>query len=668
MCGLAGFVGLPNAVSRDGMLTVIANMTEALAHRGPDSSGIWIDEDAGIALGHRRLAIVDLSADGHQPMVSADGRLVAIYNGEIFNFRDIRRDLQGLGHGFRGHSDTEVMLAAIETWGLEAALPRFAGMFALALWDRQQRTLHLVRDRLGKKPLYIALCRNTLLFASELKAFHAFPGFSPGIDRAALALYLRRRYVPDPYCIYEMVLKLPPASMLTLRPSDLLNGIGIEELRQRARPYWSALEVARRGQADPLALGEREVTDELDRILRMAVAERMIADVPLGAFLSGGIDSSVVVALMQAQSSRPVRTFTIGFEDKDYDEAVDARRVAAHLGTEHTELYLQAADAQAVVPSLPSICDEPLADPSQIPTYLVSRLAREHVTVALTGDGGDESFGGYARYRYSERLTPLFMIPRMARQAVGRVLTAMAANGWDAMLAACRPLLPAGIASSVSGRRIHRLADVLAFEDQLVMYRDLLSHWRDPPTLVRGGHEPATAFGAFDWGGRPLADITSCMMYLDTVSYLPGDILVKVDRASMAVGLEARCPLLDHRVVELAWRLPLELKVRGGKGKWLLRELLARHLPRSLFERPKRGFGVPLGDWLRGPLRGWAEELLDEARLRREGFLDPLPIRRAWAEHLEDVRSWTPQLWDVLVFQAWHDHWHGAGRTAMVVR
>ena len=659
MCGIAGILLPPHADTR--ALGAIHAMTRAMHHRGPDGEGIWTDPAAGVALGHRRLAIVDLSDAGRQPMLSHGGRLAMAFNGEIYNFRSTRSELEELGQSFRGHSDTEVMLAAIETRGVEAALTQLHGMFAFALWDRDTRSVHLGRDRLGKKPLYVALHQGALLFASELKALRAFPGFAPGINRGSLTLYLRHGYIPDPYTIYEGTIKLPPASVLTLCPDDLA-AANIADVLRRVRPYWSALAAAQRGQSNPLRIGKQNAADELERCLRHAVAERMVADVPLGAFLSGGIDSSTVVALMQAQSNRPVRTFTIGFERAAYDEAKDAKRVADYLGTDHTELYVTTADVVSVVPTLPEVYDEPFADASQIPTYLVSRLARSQVTVALSGDGGDESFGGYNRHTASSRLAALYQVPRMARSAVASCFTMIPPALWDVTLDVSRRILPPTLTRGVTGEWIHKIAGIAATPDLVAAYWRAVSHWCNPAAIVVGGNELPTALSNFEWQSQPLPDITGCMMYLDSVTYLPGDILVKVDRASMAVSLEMRCPLLDHRVVELAWRLPPELKVRDGQGKWLLREVLARYLPRTLFERPKQGFGGPLDDWLKGPLRDWADTLLAEARLKREGFLDPIPIRRAWAEHLSGARSHSHRLWIVLMFQAWLARWHGMGR------
>lgn len=655
MCGIAGLFSQGAASSPDELAEAASRMADTLRHRGPDSAAVWVDAEAGVALGHRRLAVVDLSPDGHQPMVSASGRFVITFNGEIYNFLRLRQDLEQAGHRFRGHSDTEVLLTAIEHWGLDEALARSAGMFAFALWDRQARWLHLVRDRLGKKPLYFGWVGDRFLFASELKAFHAHPAFAPEVDRGALALLLRHNCVPAPYSIYRDVWKVPPAGRLSLR----LNGSNMphgRDLLQAVEPYWSALAVAEQGAEEALVLGEPEAVDRLDEVLSQAVADRMIADVPLGALLSGGIDSSTVVALMQKQSTRPVRTFSIGFHERGFDEAADAGRVARHLATDHTELYVTLEEARAVIPRLPELYDEPFADPSQIPTYLVSQLARRYVTVALSGDGGDEVFGGYQRHFQAHRLARLNDLPSALRGVAARLLTILPPGGWDRLFGALHPVLPGGLRRALTGDKVHKFAGILPADGLEAAYRAMASHWMDPAAVVRGAVEPPTTLT--DLARRPrLDDFEQVMMALDTVTYLPDDILTKVDRASMAVSLEARAPLLDHRVVEFAWRLPLDMKIRNGQGKWILRQVLERYVPRELFERPKHGFNVPIGDWLRGPLRNWAEALLDERRLRNEAFFDPQPIRRTWAEHLSGRRNWAYQLWGVLMFQAWQERW-----------
>lgn len=640
MCGIVGILLAPHSADLRPLAAVDA-MAATLHHRGPDASGIWMDCDAGIALGHRRLAIVDLSDAGHQPMVSHGEGLVMTFNGEVYNFADLRRELEAVGHRFRGHSDSEVMLAAFESFGIEPALRRFAGMFALGLWDRRRRVLHLVRDRMGKKPLYVAVDRDALLFASELKAITAFPGFQAKVDTTALAMVLRRGWVPDQHCIWEGVFKLPPGTMLSVRADDLRSG-GSDGLRQRTRSWWSLADIAEAGQRRPLALKVPELESELDWLLRVVVRERMVADVPLGAFLSGGIDSSTVVALMQVQSPRPVRTFTIGYCEASYDEAFHASRVARHFGTEHTEFRLTPSEALAAIPELPEVWDEPFADESQIPTLLLSRLARQHVTVALSGDGGDECFGGYARHFMS---TYIFGLPRMSRRIAASTLRLLDPARWQVLLRALP--LPTAVHSILSGTNLQRLIPLLAVANERELYDQLITFHPNPVTPGRAGltldHTP------------PLRDPIGRLIYRDMVGYLPGDILVKLDRASMAASLEARCPFLDHRLVGFAWRLPTAVKVRNGQGKWLLRRVLRRYLPKPLFERPKQGFNVPIGAWLRGPLRDWAEDLLDAHRMRSDGFLDVQRVDSCWQAHLSGQSDRARELWAILMVQAWLD-------------
>jgi asparagine synthase (glutamine-hydrolysing) len=643
MCGIAGILLAPNAAD-PGRLAPVGAMAETMRHRGPDGGGIWIDRGAGVALAHRRLAIVDLSEAGRQPMLSHGEGLVMTFNGEVYNFSSLRPELEALGHRFRGHSDSEVMLAAFESLGIESALKQFAGMFALGLWDKKDRVLHLIRDRLGKKPLYVALAEGALIFASELKALRAFPGFRPTVDSKALAMVLRHGFVPERHCIWEGVFKLPPGTMLSVR-AEHLNAGGLEGLRERIRPWWSLAEVAKAGQQEPLDLTVPELEAELDRLLRIAVGQRMVADVPLGAFLSGGIDSSTVVALMQAQSSRPVHTFTIGFSETNFDEAHHASKVARCLGTEHTEFRVTPAEARAVIPDLPRIWDEPFADESQIPTLLVARLARQHVSVALSGDGGDECFGGYARHFIPTRLAPIFGLPPSFRKLAASALLMLSPGAWESILGILP--FPASLRRTLSGGNLQKFAGALDAADEHELYERLTTLGPRPLTLA----PMAADVGAIP----PLPDSVGRFIYRDMTGYLPGDILVKLDRASMAASLEARCPFLDQRVVEFAWRLPTDVKVHGGQGKWLLRRLLRRYLPEALFERPKQGFNVPIGAWLAGPLRGWAEELLAPARIRREGFLDPERVQACWREHLSGRRDRAGELWAILMVEAWLD-------------
>jgi asparagine synthase (glutamine-hydrolysing) len=645
MCGITGFFS-PGALSPDAA-GVARAMGDRLQHRGPDARDEWLDLQAGIALAHRRLAIVDLTPAGAQPMTSADGRWVIVFNGEIYNHPALRRQLEheGRAPAWRGHSDTEVLLAAIVAWGIEAAVRRTVGMFAFALWDRRSRALTLGRDRLGEKPLYYGLQGGVLLFGSELKSLQAHPNYRATIDRGALALLLRLGYVPAPWSIHDGIRKLPAGTLLRLaRPADA-----------DAEPvaYWSARQAAVDGARDPLALDDTEAVDTLDRLLRESIAGQRMADVPLGAFLSGGIDSSTTVALMQAQSGTPVRTFTIGLPDASLDESAAARAIAAHLGTQHTELTITAEEALRVIPRLPTLYCEPFADASQIPTYLVSQLARREVTVALSGDAGDELFGGYDRYRWAQQIAA---VPLAVRRTGSAVLGALPAEVWSALLAPVSPLLPHELRVGDRADRLRKLAAVFGARCDDDVYRQIASFWPTDASPATAALEPPSAFSE---ASPPLRDFESRMMLLDLRTYLPDDILVKVDRAAMAASLETRVPLLDHRIVEFALRLPLHQKMRDGRGKWILRRLLDRYVPRALVEGPKKGFGIPIHAWLRGPLRAWAEDLLSEQRLRSGGFIDPGPVRCLWRQHLEGRSDWGYRLWPVLMFEAWRD---GAAR------
>lgn len=640
MCGIAG---VWSADGRGVSQTTVEAMAARLDHRGPDDRGVWVDEQAGVALGHRRLAILDLSRDGAQPMVSESGRYALVYNGEIYNFAALREriDRRQFGYPFCGESDTEVLLAAIDTFGVETALEQTNGMFAFAVWDRARRRLTIARDRLGIKPVYYGRINQSVVFGSELSALGEHPDFSGRIDRRAVAELLRFNSIPAPRTIYEGVAKLEPGTMVVFDdPRD----------RGELHRYWDATEVARRGIEDPFRGSAPEAVDALETLLLRAVEDRMVADVPLGAFLSGGVDSSTVVALMQTVSRRPVKTFSIGFHNDEYNEATDAAAVAHHLGTDHTEHYVTSEDARAVIPKLPTLYDEPFADSSQIPTFLVSQLARKQVTVSLSGDGGDELFAGYNRHLWAPRIwRTIRAVPRLLRAALSTALTVPAPAQVHSSYQRVEPLLPAMARVRVPAEKVQKLADVLAVRKSDDIYDRLRADWPDPEQVVRGDFDRRSP--------RPVppdgAGLTERMMFSDLVSYLPDDILTKVDRASMGVGLEARVPLLDHRVVSFAWRLPMELKIRDGVSKWILRQVLYRRVPRSLIERPKMGFGIPIDRWLRGPLQSWAEELLDAHRLRREGFFRVEPIRRIWREHREGRADHQHRLWNVLSFQAW---------------
>jgi asparagine synthase (glutamine-hydrolysing) len=625
-------------------------MAGTIVSRGPDDAGYWSDTDRRIGLGHRRLSIIDPSSAGHQPMQSASSRYAIVFNGEIYNHLLLRQALEIAGQAptWRGHSDTETLLAGFDAWGIQGTVVRAIGMFAFAVWDMQAGRLLLGRDRIGEKPLYYGWQGRgndaVFLFGSELKALRVHPAFENTINRGALSLQLRHNYIPAPYSIYDGIAKLPSGSLLV---------VSLQQPEPKVWSYWSGVQMAESGVANPFTGSADQAVDMLEDLLRDAVRQQMVADVPLGAFLSGGVDSSTVVALMQMQSSRPVKTFTIGFHEDEYNEAVHAKAVAKHLGTEHTELYVTAEQAMAVIPRLPTLYDEPFSDSSQIPTFLVSQLAKQHVTVSLSGDAGDELFCGYNRYHLTaSHWNKVASAPMALRRMAAKVLTSISPQSWNRMAGVVNGLLPRSLPFANMGDKVHRGAGALASKSLDALYLNLVSHWHDPASVVICGYEPSTLLAGETPHLAGLDDIQR-MMALDMLTYLPDDILTKVDRAAMGVSLETRVPFLDHRVVELAWSLPQSMKLRDGQTKWALRQVLYRHVPKALIERPKMGFGVPIGAWLRGPLRDWAESLLDEARLRNEGFFHPPQIRSKWKEHLSGERNWQYQLWDVLMFQAW---------------
>ena len=636
----------------------LPSMTNSLAHRGPDAGDVWADTQTGIALGHRRLSILELSLAGNQPMHSACGRYVLVFNGEIYNHLDLRVELEvgsSVQVAWRGHSDTETLLAGFVRWGVAETLKRTVGMFAIAVWDRTERRLFLARDRFGEKPLYYGWSRGAFVFGSELKALRCYPGFDNPIDRDVVALYLQHCYVPAPYAIYRDIYKLEPGCLLSLSLSDT-NSPPAQALFAPVRHgglvierYWSLSDVVQHGLSNPFT-DEREAVDELELTLSNAVRQQSIADVPLGAFLSGGVDSSTIVALMQQQSSRPIRTFTIGFDDPAFNEAHHAKAVARHLGTDHTELYVTPQQAQDVIPLLPHLYCEPFADSSQIPTYLVSKIARQHVTVALSGDAGDELFCGYNRYLKGGRfVSQLAKIPAPIRRLAGQLFRTISAQTLNQLTG--RKRSRSEVTESVG--KTHELLKVLGSINSVTdFYKMILTKWPTEESISTDAHNLKTRLDDNTLVSG-ITDPVLKMMIWDAVSYLPDDILQKVDRAAMGVSLETRVPFLDHRVAELAWRMPLNMKLRDGQGKWALRQVLYRHVPRELIERPKTGFGIPVNQWLRGPLRAWAEELLDPKRLAQGGLLEAAPIQACWKEHLAGTHDWTSRLWAVLMLQAW---------------
>ena len=642
MCGIAGAVEKNN--TREKWRDTLFAMGKSIEHRGPDDSGIWFDEKAGVGFAHQRLSIIDLSEHGKQPMISKSGRFVIAYNGEIYNFFHIKDMLSSYSVPWQGGSDTEVVLAAIDIWGLEKAIEKFIGMFAFALFDKQEQKIFLVRDRLGIKPLYYSIFPKKIIFGSELKPIKLCPGFEKQINRDVLALFLRHNYIPAPYSIYKNTYKLTPGSILEI----CLKSFDIKE-----NTFWSAKDQALKGQNEPYQLDESNAVKDLESLLLDAVKIRMISDVPLGAFLSGGIDSTTITAMMQSLSSTPVRTFSIGFHEKKYNESQHARAIARYLGTDHTELIVTPEQLLDMVPKISSIFDEPFSDSSQIPTYLLALLTREHVTVSLSGDGGDELFGGYLRYNLGHDLwKKIGWLPVVMRKFLAGFIEIIPMGLLDKYGQNIAKTAGRYSASGTAGAKVRALAEILTASDFEDLYKRLVSHWKFPDAIVIASKEAASLLDSSKDLDR-FHDLYHRMMFLDLVTYLPDDILTKVDRTTMAVSLEARVPVLDHRVVEFAWKLPLSMKVKEQDNKWILKQVLYKYVPEELVNRPKMGFGIPIDQWLRSSLRDWAESLLDESTLKQEGFFNTEMIRRKFDEHVKGSRNWHYYLWDILMFQEW---------------
>ncbi|MDA8985313.1 asparagine synthase (glutamine-hydrolyzing) [Candidatus Pelagibacter sp.] len=648
MCGITGFYSKTSSIFDN----VILKMNSAIAHRGPDGNNSWQDKNSGIVFGHQRLSILDLSRAGSQPMLSGSGRFIITYNGEIYNHLEIRKDLKRINSSikWKSNSDTETLLEALEFWGIEKTLNKIIGMFAFGIWDKKYRILTLARDRMGEKPLYFGWQgkgnNKVFLFGSELKALKVHPEFNSEISRNAISLQLRHNYIPDPYSIYKDIYKLLPGHYLQLKENELK-----KNLLPNPKVYWSLIESAIYGNSNQLPLNKNNIQNDLEKRLQSSVKKQMISDAPLGAFLSGGIDSSTVVAMMQSQSNHNIKTFTIGFSEDDYNEAHYAKKIAKHLGTDHTELYCSSKTALEVIPKLPTIYDEPFSDSSQIPTFILSQLTKQHVKVALSGDGGDELFCGYNRYISTNKWSKTFnSIPIPLRKILSHLLKSISQNNWNYL----SKILPGLNENTNLGHKIHKGANALEANTLSDLYYILSSKWQNPNAIVIGSKEQETSLTKFKPELSSLNNHQK-MMVIDLITYLPNDILVKVDRASMASSLESRMPFLDHELIEYVWKIPHSLKYKNGQGKWILKKILNNYVPKDLTERPKKGFGIPLDSWLRGPLKDWSENLLNEKRLSQEGYFNPKLIRDKWNEHLSNKKNWQHDLWNVLMFQAWVD-------------
>ena len=647
MCGIAGFIN-PNSNSNSSE-NILSRMLSCLIHRGPDDHDMWFDKKVGLALGHRRLSILDLSPFGRQPMTSSCQRYVITLNGEIYNWFSLKEELEHSGKAprWKGSSDTEIFLAAISAWGVLDTLNRVRGMFAFALWDNCQKCLTLARDRIGEKPLYYGTVNGNFAFASELKALSALSQTPLDLEQDAVALMLRYGYVPEPYSIYKKINKLPPGTMISISPNGQVGEV---------QHYWSFTDFASEHQKNPIQLSDANVVDEFERLMVSSIKEQMVADVPLGAFLSGGLDSSSVVAVMQRNSQRPVKTFTVGYNESSYNEAEHAKEIAKYLGTEHTELRISAKQSLDVIPSLPDIYDEPFADVSQIPATLIAKLTSEHVSVCLSGDAGDELFGGYNRYLWTNVMWKwLGMFPASARKPIGQLLNQVPIDLTNRLHSLINPMLPKSYNINNPGDKLHKVSQIFAAQSRDQLYQFLVSQWRGPLPLKNIVEPPTFLSQPEKW--PVLGSYSERMMAVDTVTYLPQDILVKVDRAAMSAGLETRIPFLDLRLLEFSWRLPINQKIRNGEGKWVIRQLLSRYIPKSLWDRPKQGFAVPIEHWLRGPLREWADDLLAPEKLANDEFLDPRPIRRIWEQH-QSGQNMQYALWNIIMYRAWRERWH----------